>query len=454
MHYLSGDKAQDVLKKFEIAASKSKKMKLFTKNGASQRSNVGTIDYSTIMQVIDSLGNINYTFKIINHPEDDENTFHNLVLKELGEEEFKILLIKYQHFDANYKFNENTTFKSINLTSTEPCNNEPIPISGGGGGGGTYDPGIPNPGSGGSGGSGTYNPSDSPSCWETLYIRCCHNTEFHYGNSSDCICPEGERGATIIYNICDITRPPTFIIGRNTNIDPCNPDGEVGVLVPLTKDDCDVLKDLLKPEKTNLLNKINQLIPKTSLPDEQGYVFKMLLDSDDNEDYLPAIPVNGNGLSIYFNLNNFTYGTIHTHPAGGINMFSFEDIETLYATYSTVTGSVRKSMVFTSIVCANGAVYTLRVGDPTQLNSLLNAFKNPPITVQETEVQKYERIEKNFLNKYKNEPDLEKAFLELTENFGIKLFKLNTSKDGWNELILNELPNPITVPQVVSNPCN
>jgi hypothetical protein len=68
VNYLKGDKTEDVLKKFEIAASKSKKMKLFAKSGAAQRSNVGIIDYSTIMQVIDTIGNVNYTFRILNHP--------------------------------------------------------------------------------------------------------------------------------------------------------------------------------------------------------------------------------------------------------------------------------------------------------------------------------------------------------------------------------------------------
>jgi putative chitinase len=173
-----------------------------------------------------------------------------LVLKEYDEEEFKILLIKYQNFDSDYKFNENTTFKSVNLASSDPCDNEPIPISGSGGNQDNPDYGIPNPGSGGgpggSGGNETPSQNDYSNCWGYLQIPCCHN--IHFAEFSGCKCPEGEKGYTFLLNFCNSKLPPLSIVhsGRTMNFDPCGPDGDVGVLVPIEDDECKTSKDELK----------------------------------------------------------------------------------------------------------------------------------------------------------------------------------------------------------------
>jgi hypothetical protein len=58
--------------------------------------NIGIeIDYTKILEVIDSVGIKNYTFLIKNHPEDDYKTFHNLIMNVKPTNELEVYLYKY-----------------------------------------------------------------------------------------------------------------------------------------------------------------------------------------------------------------------------------------------------------------------------------------------------------------------------------------------------------------------
>jgi len=445
INYLKGEKAENVLKKFEMAASKSKKMKLFTKNGAAQRSNVGTIDYSEIMEVIDTIGNLNYTFRVLNHPEDDENTFHNLVLKEMGEEEFKILLIKYQHFDANYKFNENTTFKSINLTSSDPCDNEPIriPVLGG-----TYDPDQPNPGSGG-GGDDSSPQIDYSDCLAYLQVTCCRNTDGHFGNDKTCVCPEGEKGYTILINFCNPLNPSHTIVhsARTANLDPCGPDGDVGVLVPVNKDDCKKINNMMQPEFENMVDDIDLLkahINGSSV--ERSISYKKTVDFDGTPTISKVHKI-GTHNSVEIMTGGFFYGSIHVHPIGKDPMFTWKDIKSFAEQYDETVNS-RKEDLFIMIVCPNDLVYCLRIEDPQTFVDKVNEFWDNP-KLGSTEEKKKKKANNITKEVYKNDSNNERAFLKMFENYGLSLYKADQSVSNWSKLSLNQTSN-----SVVSQPCN
>lgn len=455
VHYLSGDKTQDVLKKFEIAASKSKKMKLFTKSGASQRSNVGTIDYSEIMEVIDTIGNVNYTFRVLNHPEDDKNTFHNLVLKEMGEEEFKILLIKYQHFDSNYKFNDNTTFKSINLTSSDPCDNEPIRIPGVGG---SYDPDQPNPGSGGGGGDSSPQ-IDYSDCLAYLQVSCCLNTDGHFGNNKSCICPEGEKGYTILVNFCNPLNPSHTIVhsGRNMNFDPCGPDGDVGVLVPIVSSPCEELERFQKAYENQTINQyehtINQLKIKAQGTNENGWAFP--LNSNGLYGVPSVVPSVGSSVKMAERVGGNYVGCFHNHTnhnlTNSVPMFSALDVRMLrsYARDHNMSSNEKNySVYFIGLVTKSENVYMLKIKDWNKIDAFFSSPKNLK-DLDEMLMKKYTNLKLtgNF-----SQSNLEKEFLKILNqlDIGVGFFEeiSVTNSDGssekkWHEITLDSNNNLI-----------
>ncbi len=74
------------------------------------------------MEAIDTLGIKNYTFKILNHPEDNYKTFHNLVLTE-KENSLEVTVLKYEMSDffAQQFDNAPETFINFEGTITSGC---------------------------------------------------------------------------------------------------------------------------------------------------------------------------------------------------------------------------------------------------------------------------------------------------------------------------------------------
>ncbi|HUH51430.1 MAG TPA: hypothetical protein VLZ11_04990 [Flavobacterium sp.] len=141
------------------------------------------------MEVIDTLGIKNYTFKILNHPEDNYKTFHNLVLTE-KENSLEVTVLKYEMSDFFAQQFDNAPETFINfegtITSrglaTSPCDELIIDF-----------PGNGNPGSGGGGGSG--------GCTQVDISFVCDNCNRSYGNwdtYSGSVCGNGNYGLTIV----------------------------------------------------------------------------------------------------------------------------------------------------------------------------------------------------------------------------------------------------------------
>ena len=66
----------------------------------------GTIDYRKILEVIDTSGVANYTFRVENHPEDNYKIFHNLVLSqnEIGAQE--VFIMKHENRIESHKIEQ------------------------------------------------------------------------------------------------------------------------------------------------------------------------------------------------------------------------------------------------------------------------------------------------------------------------------------------------------------
>lgn len=238
--HLKGAEAKLVMNQLEKKVSKSK-LRILGKAGTYARSNEGTIDYSEIMQVKDTLGNTNYTFRIINHPDDSNLVYHNLVVKMSDEDDVKINLLKYTniYFQESNIFNNQQIESNILITSLSSNDCDPLPIIvnpiqtpnpiGGGGsdagggytGGGSFGGGS----TGGTGSNGSINEIATP-------VFQCNSCSFNANSWDDFKVHTDENGVVYSFtvNLKRQTNSNTTNSGLQT--DPCLPDGTIGVLLP------------------------------------------------------------------------------------------------------------------------------------------------------------------------------------------------------------------------------
>src|SRR5690554_3458056 len=148
---ITGSKAEQLAGKLKIET-------LSNTGVAYKTTNTGTINYDEILEVIDTLGNTNYTFRIEGHPKESERSFFNLVVN-VKDGQQKVYVLEYE-MDEDFVLAYSSGQKSLEqfdgmiiverLEEEFPCPEFEIPIRGGVGNGGN------NPGNG----SGDSNPSN------------------------------------------------------------------------------------------------------------------------------------------------------------------------------------------------------------------------------------------------------------------------------------------------------
>ncbi|MEZ7500629.1 hypothetical protein QO200_18070 [Flavobacterium sp. Arc3] len=150
-----------------------------------------------------------------------------------------------------------------------------------------------------------------------------------------------------------------------------------------------------------------------------------------------------NEFSVEISTGSTYIGSIHSHPENGYDMFSFQDIKTLLATYDNAS-STRARDVFLSIVVEDNTtgealIYTLQIDQVAMLRSEVNAVWNDPKYSGFSEEKKINLIHAEQAQKYeKSNNQLEKSFLEQFNNYGISLFKGGNTLNNWDKLTLNQ----------------
>ncbi len=243
--YLKGSDASRVVEMLTNKLNQGSKIRILSSNSAFMRTNEGVIDFENILQVIDTLGIKNYTFKILNHPDDNVKTFHNLVLTE-KENALEATIMKYemsdefaQNFNANlnefYEFRG--TVSAISVMPSDPCAEVVVNFPGDSGSDVPDNPTGSNP---------SNNYSSSSGCTTIDLSFVCTDCQAFYAtweSYKGSVCGNGNYGLNII-----VTYIQT-ISCRNID-DPCNPGGAIGVLQPQM--DCNTSKEALMQTFPNL----------------------------------------------------------------------------------------------------------------------------------------------------------------------------------------------------------
>jgi hypothetical protein len=311
---------------------------------------------------------------------------------------------------------------------------------------------------------------------ETIFIqgnRCGCDGKHLYGDP-ECNCPNSPPTPGTNQTVNSITWKLECYTpgGGPTNPDPGNGSGGGGgsgdgnsgdeiLTVPFDKDDgnlemdnCDVLKDLLSPQKQNIKPVITQLKQKiaSNSKNEWSSSHKMTFNYNFDTDESSIIYTNstlkeGTSNQVKVTTGTDYVGSTHSHPKGKQPMFSWGDLETLGDTYLECSGEL-KPYVSIQIVCYNKnnpsepLVYSLRINDFAKLNNKINNDWGDSKLDGKSAEQKLDIIHEDLARSYKiNENNLEAFFLQNFKDYGIDLYKANSDQTNWNKLSLNPTPN-------------
>ncbi|VAW48312.1 hypothetical protein MNBD_GAMMA03-564, partial [hydrothermal vent metagenome] len=301
----------------------------------------GIIDYDNILEVIDTSGVANYTFKVNNHPEDSESVFHNLVLSNDGTEQ-KVTLIKYEYENNATKIeNFQGKITARNYSSDGPCDETNIDANlntgtfnsttGGsagsvipsGPGGSTINVPAPGNSSGGGSGGGTgfLSVSDQPATFHCNSCNFSANSWEGYSQHTDAA-----------GNLWDFTLIVNFgrIADLNLDPNPCDAGGTIGIIDDVEENDCEQLNNL--KEKDNFITKMTELKNSLTGTREKGFTVRDI----ENDEFSDVITGDADGnVDVFYGqtqTNEQIYRTIgsgHNHLQNNldhIGIFTPEDL--------------------------------------------------------------------------------------------------------------------------------
>jgi hypothetical protein len=424
------------------------------------------------MEVQDSIGNKNITFRVKNHPEDDYKTFHNLIMKVSNDGNTSLHLLKYQmtHTFANDyllgtktlaffngNINQQDLYPLETTPPTNPCDSIITPIGGMpliiSGGNNSFPVGSPNNNGGEAYETPTYVAPNE--CWKYLLVSCCHN--IHYGESTQCNCTPGNQGAMFLVNAC------TGFVGqlnRNaTASEPCDPVGQVGILTPDEAKECYKITNLYNTVP-NLKSKMKELsnTENLNLSYEQALVTVVGNSAVGGpiagSQAYPEVAIDYTGVaklsSIY-----------HNHPTTtpeSLSIFSPSDF--IGPANFLLNGKLNANFFVSFLGTKKGTRYAYTISDPQKFmdfffysakgsvmkaldekeryyssgdkfrkvyDKYYNIVKNPNCKIKNTDTDN-ENVLKEFLN-FMKEGDIGITLLESTDNF--ETFKIVTqNQDG------------------------
>ena len=146
--------------------------------------------------------------------------------------------------------------------------------------------------------------------------------------------------------------------------------------VCVTEQNCEKLKDMLDPNKADIVPELENLKNAVNPNGEVGVLFKKNNGTYTNADIPPTntpnVPVTSGG---------DTYGAAHTHPTfGGFPMFSWADVYVLANLYNNAATDVKNEVTYMMVgketnLSAEASVYALVVDDINTLNAKLTNDK-------------------------------------------------------------------------------
>ncbi|NBL63854.1 hypothetical protein GV828_01425 [Flavobacterium sp. NST-5] len=484
---LYGQQAKNIVAKFGGNAFLQDAISVQGQKGKSFRTaQTGTVNYDEIIEVIDTLGNTNYTFKIEGHPMQNEKTFYNLVInvndgyrqayivEYAMDEEFALSVSAGQK--QMEQFDGVVTIQKI-AAGGSGCPDTSVPIKGGGGFSGEQIGGGVNPGSGsgsakGSNGGNTSNPNDNtnpnnpsspndnsdstssgPSTPQDPYENNCYVIEM------DCYERgmqywQDEEGCGCIVNPRFMRTGENLVVkdlGNGKDQDPLNPCGgfqlTIGVIDPNLKKNCDELKlnsssTDFKGKMQTLKDNIDGTVEKTFGIYNGNHMGSSYSNPtcgailEGNEENAADVPYHISMKATAHNhLTNPTYQHIGTFSPNDIINFS----NMIILGEQNLSPTKKEEFAF-YLVCSEGN-YVLKVTDVDKLYNF--AVKYGTNEMFRIEVNDFYKDFDMVHGKEKQKQNL--GFLKLLKKYdiGIDYYESDSNYENWGKLELNSAEDNI-----------
>jgi hypothetical protein len=441
------------------------------------RNNGIEIDYTKILEVIDSVGIKNYTFLIKNHPEDDNKTFHNLIMNVKPTNELEVYLYKYmltEVFALAYNQGLATMAQLRGKVNPKdfllniPCPEEELisifnPANPSDNDDGNDVGGIGMPGDGGTGGEvGGDDTGGDCLTFSVSWVCSC-------GASAATLEDLRDEGHAIPVNGVNYTATMVLTLSYSLTCrvasNPCTGDGDFGVIPPEMDDPCAQLKKL--SQKLSFTSKMNIL--KYNVPNgtvEKGF---RLNEMEGNENS-PIIEGTANGVNYQFDQIQTneelykTYGTAHNHNANNpkhIGVFTPEDLGPLLGLGINEqlpdnpwrSDVPKKAIIF---VTTNRGLFALKINDITKLQAFWNDYLLwDQLKSVEFFYQKFHHKDKYNILPTSSHDEQVKGFLRFMQDYdiGVDLYEGNQSNYlNWRKLnLVNNGNNNFSFTET---PCN
>lgn len=458
---LKGQDARNIINQLNSKLRSAGLRPIYDEN-IQMRTSGQTIDFNSILQVIDTLGIKNYTFRILNHPSDDYKTFHNLVVTE-SYNDIKATLMKYemrgtldQGYD-NFAYSlEKVTTKSLSPID-EPCEEiivNPPYNNGGTGNYGGGNNGDENNNSGyvvgSTGGGGGTN------CTQIILLfECsCGRSYNSWDNYSSSICGNGSNPGYKLTIVVSYSFAECRMAGE-----PCIPDGDIGVLEP-------------NKESKNPCEQLNRIIPSSSIQQTLRILKSQSSGDDEYGNYIatttnasgasypsypivPRDPKNPHSLDIEAGLSaGNVKGVMHCHTnpeKGGVPMFSPGDLRSLrsIARNHNANGQEKNYAEYTVMLSVGSGHYALKFKD---FNEFTNNYGANFDKFEKMLDLKYNKtgstansitLIKNFLNSLKDNNFSSVGLYKATETINANGI---SEISGWKEQMLDTNGNLTEIP--------
>lgn len=249
-----------------------------------------------------------------------------------------------------------------------------------------------------------------------------------------------------------------------------NPDATVATTTctrcpELIEDKCQILKDATNNQFVQ--SAINNLKPSCFTKVENSYEIERRHNWDTEVyDYTPIYHP-GQNYKVNVPVGAYTQGQAHNHPENDIPIPSWGDIRWTYECEDNNSPS-NDGTAYNIVIVRNPQVtnatntYGIIIDNFQVLGGHIQYEMNQPKVQAEPNINdKLKRINEKFKKKFdgvsNNQSALEKRYLEVFQDYGISLYKMNDQTNNWEKLKLQNPYDPShpTAPNsVLTEPCN
>ena len=221
------------------------------------------------------------------------------------------------------------------------------------------------------------------------------------------------------------------------------------------------MEDLFKNEpsapsaKPNIKPLVQDLIEDAESPINYETAYRFLKDQNGQYTNEWVTPNTNSGSIIPIKAGGNAYGGAHIHTNWLFPMYLWSDVFVLYNMFKYGDSHVRNEVVYLLVTkecltCSQVKVYALKIDNFISFRAKIISDMNNPETIGFTDEQKVRYANRKFQEKFNNETNYERMFLEYFADHNISMYKANEDLTDWSKLSLSGS----SIQSITEIPCN